>query len=184
MKNLNLSDSKMNFVSSLNDVTHGASAVVDLQLALDESDSLAVHVPTIDQFESWVVEVLQRLDRTQKTELTIRVVDKSEMSTLNQTYRQKSGPTNVLSFPFSAPKGVELALLGDIIICLPVIVEESEIQGKPIVDHWAHMVVHGALHLLGFDHILVEQAEEMENLEVEILARFKIMDPYGETVNT
>jgi probable rRNA maturation factor len=156
---------------------------VDLQVALDESEALRPQLPTLCQFQAWVSEVLKYTKVNGAAEVSIRVVDKDEMTDLNQTYRHKSGTTNVLSFPYSCPDGVNIALLGDIAICLPVIVEESSNQMKKFIDHWAHMVLHGMLHLLGYDHISAVQAEEMEKLEIEILAAFNITDPYGEIEN-
>ena len=147
---------------------------VDLQVALDESSALKSQVPSLQQFESWVSEVFNFIKRTNDAEVSIRVVDLTEMATLNETYRQKSGPTNVLSFPFSAPEEVDSALLGDVLlgdiaICLPVIIQESSNQEKKVIDHWAHIVIHGTLHLLGYDHVSTRQAEKMEAMEIAIL---------------
>lgn len=113
-------------------------------------------------------------------ELVVRIVGESESAQLNQEFRGKSGPTNVLSFPFEAPPGVPSKLLGDLIICAPVVRKEAREQEKPLRAHWAHMIVHGCLHLLGYDHQTDEQAHEMETLEVKILARLGIDDPYAE----
>ncbi|MGL5337628.1 MAG: rRNA maturation RNase YbeY, partial [Aeromonas veronii] len=93
-------------------------------------------------------------------------------------YRGKDKPTNVLSFPFEAPPGLELPLLGDLVICRQVVEREAEEQGKPLMAHWAHMVVHGSLHLLGYDHIEDEEAEEMEALERDIMQELGFADPY------
>ena len=153
---------------------------LDLQIA---SDNRGHQLPTLQQFEVWIAEVLASVGWENNTEVTVRVVDLDEMITLNETYRKKQGPTNVLSFPFSPIEGVELPLLGDIVICAAVIVQESEQQAKSAMDHWAHMVVHGMLHLLGFDHLSNKQANEMEQLEISILGRFKILNPYGDTQN-
>ena len=97
---------------------------------------------------------------------------------LNHEYRGKDKPTNVLSFPFEAPPGIELDLLGDLIICRQVVEKEAEEQSKPLLAHWAHMVVHGSLHLLGYDHIEDDEAEEMESLETEIMQTMGFEDPY------
>ena len=102
--------------------------------------------------------------------MTIRVVDTAESHSLNLTYRGKDKPTNVLSFPFEVPPGMEMSLLGDLVICRQ--------QGKPLEAHWAHMVVHGSLHLLGYDHIEDDEAEEMEALETEIMLALGYEDPY------
>jgi probable rRNA maturation factor len=101
--------------------------------------------------------------------VTVRLVDEAESRELNHTYRGKDKPTNVLSFPFEAPPGLELPLLGDLVICRQVVEAEAVEQGKPLMAHWAHMVVHGSLHLLGYDHIEDEEAEEMEQLERDIM---------------
>lgn len=112
------------------------------------------------------------------TEMTVRIVDEDESAQLNQTYRHKSGPTNVLSFPFKAPAGVELPLLGDLVICAPLVEREANEQNKTTKAHWAHMVVHGSLHLQGYDHIEAQQAKQMEALEIDILGRLGFSNPY------
>lgn len=113
-------------------------------------------------------------------ELTVRVVDETESEALNWQYRGKRKPTNVLSFPFEAPPEVELPLLGDLVVCAPVVAREAEEQHKTLEAHWAHMVVHGCLHLVGFDHQEEEEAEVMESLERAIMANLGYSDPYGE----
>ena len=110
--------------------------------------------------------------------MTVRIVDEAESNELNLTYRGKDKPTNVLSFPFEAPPGLELPLLGDLVICRQVVEREAQEQGKPLMAHWAHMVVHGSLHLLGYDHIEDEEAEEMEALERDIMQELGFADPY------
>ena len=113
-------------------------------------------------------------------ELTIRLVNSDEIQTLNRDYRNKDKPTNVLSFPFEAPPGIDIDLLGDIIICPQVVFEEAQAQGKPYLDHFAHILIHGVLHLLGYDHLEEQEAEQMESKEIGLLAELNIRNPYGE----
>lgn len=119
-------------------------------------------------------------DRIAGAELCIRILSEDESQTLNRDYRGKDKPTNVLSFPFEAPPGLPINILGDLAICAAVVAREANEQGKALKDHWAHMVIHGTLHLLGFDHIKDEEAEIMEALERELLASLDIPDPYAE----
>src|SRR5512139_1835114 len=144
---------------------------LDLQIATDAAD-----LPSEAQFCLWVETALE--GRRDGAELTIRIVDDAESAELNETYRGKQGPTNVLSFPFEAPPCVELPLLGDIVICAPKVAREATEQGKPLEAHWAHLTLHGCLHLLGYDHIESEEAEAMEALETELLAALGYANPY------
>lgn len=112
------------------------------------------------------------------SEVTIRIVDADESAALNGEYRGKNGPTNVLSFPFEAPAGITVPLAGDLIICVPVVEKEAEDQHKELEAHWAHMVVHGMLHLQGYDHIEDNDAEVMEALEVRLLKQLGYGNPY------
>jgi probable rRNA maturation factor len=136
-------------------------------------------IPTLANFELWASTALD--NSRDQAELTIRIVDAAESTQLNQTYRHKSGPTNVLSFPFQTyiPQ-IKFPLLGDIVICAPVVAQESIDQNKIPEAHWAHMVVHGILHLLGYDHQEEEQALDMERMETRILHRLGYPDPYGD----
>lgn len=111
-------------------------------------------------------------------EVLIRIVDADEGAALNERYRGKRGPTNVLSFPFAVPSGIPNRLLGDLVICAPVVEREACEQGKSAEAHWAHMVVHGMLHLQGYDHVEEREAEIMEAREVEILSRLGVENPY------
>ena len=133
-------------------------------------------IPGTMQFQRWVEAVLN--GRRKRAELVIRIVDREESRSLNRIYRHQDKPTNVLSFPYDGPPEVETALLGDLVICAPVVADEALEQEKPLEAHWAHMVVHGVLHLLGFDHINDLQAEEMEDLEAEVLNSLGVSDPY------
>nr|WP_300313564.1 rRNA maturation RNase YbeY [Halomonas sp.] len=150
------------------------SATVDRQVATAATD-----LPDQASLERWVNAVLTRHPDQQDAELTIRFVDNDESQSLNRDYRGKDKPTNVLSFPFEAPEGLELPLLGDLIICHSVVALEATEQDKTLTQHYAHMVIHGTLHLLGYDHIEDDEAEHMEGLEREILAGLGIADPYA-----
>jgi len=145
---------------------------LDYQLALEAGPA----VPGEVQVRRWVEAALN--GRRSEAELTVRIVDEDESAELNGTYRRKQGPTNVLSFPFEAPPGVELPLLGDIVVCAPVVAREAAEQGKTPEAHWAHMVVHGTLHLLGYDHLEPGEAEEMEALETAVLGNLGYRNPY------
>ncbi|SET55962.1 rRNA maturation RNase YbeY [Thalassotalea agarivorans] len=144
---------------------------LDIQRAIND-DTL----PTDDAFNQWAKAALAPYNKD--FELTIRIVDVAESQQLNSQYRGKDKPTNVLSFPFEVPDGIELDLLGDLIICADVVSQEAKQQNKSLNAHWAHMVVHGCLHLLGFDHIEDAEAEEMEALEIDILAKLGFNNPY------
>lgn len=148
---------------------------LDLQIALDMPG-----LPTGSEVRLWAETALAEADDRQDTELTVRIVNEAESAALNESYRRKQGPTNVLSFPFEAPPHVESILLGDIVLCAPVVLREAVAQGKPPAAHWAHLVAHGVLHLLGYDHD-EEHAETMESLEIRILAKLGYADPYLET---
>ena len=148
------------------------SIELDLQLAVENEQGL----PTEQDIQLWLNKTIPQFQ--ENAELTVRIVDTQESHQLNHEYRGKDKPTNVLSFPFEAPPGIELDLLGDLIICRQVVEKEAEEQSKPLLAHWAHMVVHGSLHLLGYDHIEDDEAEEMESLETEIMQTMGFEDPY------
>ncbi len=147
------------------------SIVLDLQLA-----SASASLPTASEFQRWLDAAITPFQA--EAEVTVRIVDNAESQQLNLQYRGKDKPTNVLSFPFQAPAGLELPLLGDLIICAPVVQVEAAEQHKALHSHWAHMVVHGCLHLLGFDHINDDDAAQMEAEEIQILASIGINNPY------
>lgn len=149
-----------------------STVILDLQLACETTHGL----PDEAAFQRWLEAAVTPFQP--ESEVTIRLVDEAESHELNLTYRGKDKPTNVLSFPFEAPPGIELPLLGDLIICRQVVEQEAQEQGKSVDAHWAHMVVHGTLHLLGYDHIEDEEAEEMEALETEIMLALGYPDPY------
>ncbi|ABD82557.1 rRNA maturation RNase YbeY [Saccharophagus degradans] len=146
---------------------------IDIQQA---STADASQLPSDKQFEIWVEAALQQ--RMNEAELSIRIVDEDESQALNLQYRGKDKSTNVLSFPCELPDGVELPLLGDLVICAQVVAKEALEQGKLLHAHWAHMVVHGTLHLLGYDHIEDGEAEEMEAIEIQVLLELGYPNPY------
>ena len=149
---------------------------LDLQIAVE-----APHLPAETEFQQWVEAAINKVEPDRdEAQLTIRITDEAEVQELNRTYRHKDKPTNVLSFPFEAPPGVDIPLLGDIIICAAVVAREAEEQGKSLQAHWAHMVIHGTLHLLGYDHIIDAEAEEMEGLEIALLSGLGYANPYQE----
>jgi len=147
------------------------SIIVDVQIAVQDHQ-----LPSTEQFQRWVEDTLT--DRKPEAELTLRIVTPQESQTLNNQYRGQDKPTNVLSFPFQAPPGVEIDLLGDLIICAAVVETQASDQQKPLNAHWAHMVIHGCLHLLGYDHITNEQAQQMESIEIDILQQLGFNNPY------
>lgn len=142
----------------------------ELQIASDQSG-----IPEQKEFTAWLegIELL-----SDEAELVIRLVDEEEGRELNHQYRKKDYATNVLSFPFEAPPGVVTHHLGDLVICVPVVEREAKEQGKSLEAHWAHLVVHGVLHLKGYDHQTEAEAEKMEDLERRILAHLGFPDPY------
>lgn len=146
--------------------------ILDLQIACAQPEGL----PAEADFQTWLNAVIPKFQS--ESEVTIRLVDSDESQMLNSTYRGKDKPTNVLSFPFEVPEGMEMPLLGDLIICRQVVEQEAQEQNKILFAHWAHMVVHGSLHLLGYDHLSDDEAEEMESLETEIMLELGYPDPY------
>jgi len=132
--------------------------------------------PSEAQIQLWVDTALEEFE--QDTEIVVRIVDESESAELNEQYRHKQGPTNILSFPVEIPEGIDLNLLGDLVICAPVLEKEAQQQNKILAHHWAHIIMHGVLHLLGYDHLDDEQAEEMESKEIALLQQLNIPNPY------
>lgn len=146
---------------------------IDLQQAVD------IVQPDLAQFQAWAEAALQEV--VEDCELSIRIVDAEESQQLNRDYRGKDKPTNVLSFPFESPVPLQPRLLGDLVICAPVVTAEAAEQGKAELNHWAHLTIHGCLHLLGYDHINDDEAEQMESREIAILREFAIENPYLES---
>lgn len=140
-------------------------------------------LPTRPQFRKWVLAALTGAGRRFDSDVAIQIVDAAEGQAMNLQYRGKDYATNVLSFPAEVPEGLpedfDFPQLGDLVICAPVVAREAAEQGKALNDHYAHLTVHGVLHLLGFDHIEDAEAEEMEALERVILASLDIADPYA-----
>lgn len=169
--------------------------LVDVQNALSQSPlSSNMTLPSVDQISRWA-NLAYRAVSQQSSEVTIRLVDVAEITQLNREYRHKDKATNVLSFPFEADFPLVggmmgqllddtesdpfvLDLLGDIVVCCDVIEKEAVEQSKKTADHYAHMIIHGVLHLCGYDHINEQDAEQMESLEVSILAQAQIQNPY------
>jgi len=154
------------------------AVTADVQVACDDPD-----IPATADIQTWISAAIEHSGRQPAgdVEVAVRVVDADEIRTLNSLYRNKDGATNVLSFPAGDITGLPQqagVLLGDVVVCAAVVAAEAGEQGKALADHWTHMVVHGTLHLLGFDHENDEQAAEMEALETEILASQSVTDPY------
>ncbi len=149
------------------------NAEIDIQVATEVPRQ---QFPSDAQLCSWAKTAVQA---DKDFEVTIRLVDVAESQHLNHQYRQKDSPTNVLSFPFEAPESIDLPLLGDLVICAPLVAEEAVEQKKTLESHWAHLVIHGMLHLQGYDHLLEHDAEVMENLEIELMASLGFPDPYA-----
>lgn len=148
-----------------------SALALTLQVITDQS------VPARKRIASWAAKALKMCGESRRT-LTVRVVDEEEIRQLNRDYRDRDQPTNVLSFPFTPIEGVEIDLLGDVVICAGIVAAEAVEQGKEAEAHWAHILVHGILHLCGYDHIDNNEAEEMEALEVKILSDLGVTDPY------
>jgi probable rRNA maturation factor len=149
--------------------------------------SESTQVPDSADIERWISAALDNVfsdralaDESNEAEISVYIVDEAESQTLNHQYRQQEKPTNVLSFPADIPEELGIPLLGDLVICAPVVERETAEQGKTLAAHWAHMLVHGTLHLLGYDHIEDTEAEEMEALETKILGDLGFPAPYAE----
>lgn len=134
--------------------------------------------PDTETICNWVSLALAR--DTQPAEITVRIVDEEECAELNQRYRNREGATNVLSFPYESVSGSGQDLFGDIVICAPVVEREAREQNKNLQSHWAHMVIHGTLHLMGYNHIKKNEAETMESLERSLMTSLGYADPYLE----
>lgn len=146
---------------------------VEIQWAVDSTG-----FPDESGIRSWICRTLLLIERTNPVEITVRVVDEEEMAGLNEQYRKKHGPTNVLSFPAGIEDEEQRMLLGDIILCADVVRREAEQQEKSLEAHFAHMLVHGVLHLEGHNHLEADEAKEMETLEIYVMSELGFPDPY------
>lgn len=146
-------------------------STVSIQIATNDDN-----IPSEEDFCRWVAAALP--ENRQDWELTVRIVSLGESEALNQQYRQKAGPTNVLSFPSDLPPELNIPFLGDLVICAAIVEQEAEAQQKSLEAHWAHMTVHGTLHLLGYDHLEDAEADAMEALETSILQTMNYPAPY------
>lgn len=142
-----------------------------------ESNSQSTLIPSLTELERWISAALQS-QALEGAEVSVYIVDEDEGQELNAQYRGKDYPTNVLSFPADIAEEVGVPLLGDLVVCAPVVEHEAQEQGKTLQAHWAHMLVHGTLHLLGFDHIEDDEAEAMEALETQIVTGLGYPAPY------
>jgi probable rRNA maturation factor len=147
-----------------------------LTVDIQRAQGTHFYAPSDAQIRQWVAACI---NDDKDTEVSIRIVDNDEMIELNTLYRQKNKTTNVLSFPADFPEELDIPLLGDIVICATVVADEAAEQGKKPEAHWAHMIVHGMLHLLGYDHINDSDATEMETLETTILLALHYPAPYA-----
>lgn len=150
-----------------------------IQVDIDVA-STSVRLPSTGQMELWISAALADAPDFDQSdaEVSVYIVDEDESQELNLRFRQKDKPTNVLSFPADIPPELDIPLLGDLVVCAPVVEHEAKEQGKALDAHWAHMLIHGTLHLLGYDHINDAEAEEMEQLETGILQRLGFPAPY------
>jgi probable rRNA maturation factor len=147
---------------------------IDIQMACPSEEA-----PDEDSIKRWVSAAIR--DERDNSELNLRIVDEQESADFNQQYRGKTGATNVLSFPFDAVTPEPLPILGDLVVCAPVVNREANEQQKTTEAHWAHIIVHGVLHLLGYDHIDDKDAEQMEGLETAIMLELNFPAPYEST---
>jgi probable rRNA maturation factor len=157
---------------------------IDLDLQLSETLPQNINYPSSDEIKLWIVQTLdiecgdQTKAQQPDIELTIRIVDAQEIQQLNKQYRHIDKATNILSFPFEAPEFIPLNLLGDLVICHSIIEQQAKDQHKLLTAHWAHIIIHGILHLLEYDHIEEIEANKMEALEIEIMTKLGFDNPY------
>jgi probable rRNA maturation factor len=173
--NATATDNAMDECSQQDDEPPPSGLILDVAVVTKEAG-----LPDESDFRRWAEAALAAVPTVGAvpSELSIRVVGADESQQLNREWRQRDYPTNVLSFPGETLPGLPMRHLGDLVICAPVVAREAGEQDKPVEAHWAHMVVHGVLHLLGHDHQADEEAEHMEGLERDILAQLGHADPY------
>ncbi len=169
----------MNWYSGSSKPTRKMTVQVDVQFV-----STGAYTPSVNDISAWVNSALVVAQHTVGGEVLVRVVDAGEMQVLNSEFRQQDKPTNVLSFPageIAGMPGDAVLPLGDVVVCASIVNDEAQQQGKAPADHWAHMIVHGTLHLMGYDHEETMAAAEMEGLEIQALYDYGIANPYGES---
>ncbi len=149
---------------------------MNIDLVIQNDDALAV--PSDDEFRLWASSALSQINYSQDASILIRISNEAEIQQLNRDYRQQDKPTNVLSFPADLPAELNFPDIGDIIICASIVEAEAKAQDKPLQSHWAHMSIHGILHLLGYDHMNDAEALEMEALETQIMIALGFAAPY------
>ena len=147
------------------------SLVINIQRVVNST-----YIPTDESLTQWINAA--QTSAQKNTEITLRIVSADEIQSLNRDYRNKDVATNVLSFSSEVPVGPNVQLLGDIVICADIVAQEAQDFGKALEDRWAHMVIHGCLHVQGFDHIESDEREVMENKEIEVLKALGFSNPY------
>ena len=156
---------------------------VELELQVAIKNKPELYIPGEKLLIDWITMALLKANYKKPAAIiSLRIVDEDEITELNKNYRQIDKPTNVLSFPYDALPGVDINLLGDVAVCASVVKSEATQQSKTLEQHWAHIIIHGVLHLLGYDHIEDKQAEEMEALEISILKGMGFANPYEEEI--
>lgn len=150
---------------------------IDLQIATDEAIE---NFPSLEKMQLWAQTALLEGGYQKDSEITIRMVDKDEIHELNRDYRNVDRPTNILSFPFEGVEGIEeqFPFIGDLVICKDVLIAECKEQNKTLEEHFCHLIIHGCLHLIGYDHIQDDEAEIMEGHEIKALATLGFKNPY------
>lgn len=153
---------------------------IDFDIQIATRDPIE-DMPSVQTLTLWAQTALNEGGRDKDSEITLRMVESEEIHELNKTYRHVDKPTNILSFPFELPEGIDdMPLLGDLVVCRDVLVKEAKEQQKTLEEHFCHLIIHGCLHLIGYDHIEDDEAEQMEALEIKALAKLGYSNPYEE----